>query len=80
MRAIARGFNMFGEPIVIEGSELMARCIQHETDHLDGILFIDRLDRETKKAAMRVIREAELTGQPVPQVKVSPHAMQGQAL
>ncbi len=62
------------------GHELMARCVQHETDHLDGILFIDRLDRETKKAAMRIIREAELSGQAPPQVKVSPHAMQGQAL
>ena len=33
-----------GEPVVIEGSELLARCIQHETDHLDGIMFVDRLD------------------------------------
>ena len=30
----------------IEGTELLARCVQHETDHLDGILFVDRLDRE----------------------------------
>ena len=37
---------MHGEPVPIEGSELLARAIQHETDHLDGILFIDRLDRE----------------------------------
>ena len=35
---------MHGEPVTIEGSELLARAIQHETDHLDGVLFIDRLD------------------------------------
>ncbi len=80
VHAVARGFNMFGEPIVVEGRELMARCVQHETDHLDGILFIDRMEKETKKAAMRIIREAEWAGGPVPQVKLSPHQMQGQAL
>ena len=41
---VAKGFNMYGDPVTIEGTELLARCIQHETDHLDGILFIDRLD------------------------------------
>src|SRR4051812_41154632 len=39
LRVVAKGQDMFGEPVVIEGSELLARCIQHETDHLDGILF-----------------------------------------
>ncbi len=78
--AVARGFNMHGDPVVVEGRDLMARCVQHETDHLDGVLFIDRLDRETKKAAMRLIREAEWSGQSPPTVRVSPHAMQGQAL
>lgn len=73
MRVVAKGMNMYGEPVVIEGSELLARCIQHETDHLDGIMFIDRLDAETRKEAMRAIREAEWFGQPVPEVKLSPH-------
>jgi peptide deformylase len=54
--------------------------VQHETDHLDGILFIDRLDREQRKLAMRAIREAEWSGQPAPQVRVSPHATHGRAL
>ena len=54
--------NMHGEPVVVEGSDLLARCIQHEVDHLDGILFIDRLDRAQRKAAMRAIREAEWSG------------------
>ena len=45
-----RASTMHGEPVTIEGTELLARCVQHETDHLDGILFIDRLDRETAQA------------------------------
>jgi len=73
MRVVAKGLNEFGEPLVIEGSELLARCVQHETDHLDGIMFIDRLDAETRKEAMRAIREAEWFGENAPQVKFSPH-------
>src|SRR5689334_21844719 len=38
-RVVARGFDQHGEPVVIEGSSLFARCIQHEVDHLDGVLF-----------------------------------------
>jgi peptide deformylase len=64
---------------VIEGSELLARCIQHETDHLDGVLFVDRLDAETRKAAMKAIREADWAGEPVPVVKESPHRLFGRA-
>src|SRR5580693_9202682 len=45
-RAVAAGFNMYGDRLTIEGTELLARCVQHETDHLDGILFIDRLDKK----------------------------------
>jgi len=73
MRVVAKGMNMHGEPVVLEGSELLARCIQHETDHLDGIMFIDRLDAETRKEAMRAIRESEWFGQPAPDVRLSPH-------
>ena len=73
MRVVAKGMSMHGEPVVIAGSELLARCIQHETDHLDGIMFIDRLDAETRKEAMRAIREAEWFGQAAPDVKLSPH-------
>jgi peptide deformylase len=77
MSVVAKGWNMHGEPVSVEGSETLARAIQHETDHLDGVLFIDRLDRETRKLAMRAIREAEWFGQDAPTVKVSPHAMKG---
>jgi peptide deformylase len=76
---VAKGFDMHGEPVVLEGTHLLARCVQHETDHLDGILFIDRLDAEQRKLAMREIREAEWAGEPVVQVKVSPHPTGGRA-
>jgi peptide deformylase len=75
-RVVATGFNMFGDPVTIEGTELLARCVQHETDHLDGILFIDRLDKKQRKLAMKEIREAEWNGETAPQVKVSPHSNQ----
>ncbi len=80
MRVVATGFNQHGEPVILEGSELLARAIQHETDHLDGILFIDRMDREQRKLALKAIREAEWSGGPVPVVKASPHATFGRAL
>lgn len=72
---VAKGWNMHGEPVTLEGTMLKARAIQHETDHLDGILFIDRLDPEARRAAMRAIRESEWFGGPAPVVKTSPHAM-----
>ena len=80
MRVVAKGFDMHGEPVTLEGSELLARCIQHETDHLDGILFVDRLDRDARKEALRQIRDAEWADGSPPQVRVSPHATLGQAL
>ena len=79
LRAVAKGFNEYGDPIVVEGSDLLARCVQHETDHLDGILFIDRLDPDQRKLAMRAIRESDWAGDAV-RVKVSPHSTRGQAL
>ena len=77
LSVVANGFDMHGEPVTIHGSDLLARAIQHETDHLDGVLFLDRLDTETRKAAMREIREAEWFGLEKPTVKVSPHPMNG---
>lgn len=78
-RAVAKGFNQFGEPVTVEGTELLARALQHETDHLDGVLFIDRLDRAQRKLALKAIREAEWAGQQAPAVKVSPHPTFGAA-
>jgi len=80
MRAVATGYNMHGEPITVDGSELLARALQHETDHLDGILFIDRLDEQARKDAMREIRQAEWFGLERPVVKLSPHATNGRAI
>ena len=79
LQVVARGFDMHGEPVTIEGSDLLARAIQHETDHLDGILFVQRLDAETRKQAMRAIRESDWFGPP-PTIKVSPHPTRGLAL
>jgi peptide deformylase len=77
LNVVARGVDMHGEPVQIVGTELMARCLQHETDHLDGVLFVDRLDSEAKKEAMRAIREAEWNAEPPPTVKASPHPLFG---
>ena len=75
---VARGFSEYGDPVQLVGTGLMARCVQHETDHLDGVLFVDRLDAEARKEAMRAIRAASWydTGAP-PVVKVSPHGAHG---
>lgn len=72
---VAHGQNMYGDPTTVEGTARLARAIQHETDHLDGVLFVDRLDAETRKVAMRAIRQAEWADQGSwqPVVKVSPH-------
>ena len=74
---VAKGFNMYGDPVTIEGTELLARCIQHETDHLDGVLFLDRLDAETRKQAMKEIRQATWFDGNVPTIKQDPHALFG---
>ncbi len=47
-----------GEPITVEASGLEARVIQHEIDHLDGVLVLDRISRQQRKEAMRALREA----------------------
>ena len=53
-----------GEPLTIEASGLEARVIQHELDHLDGILILDRTSREQRKEAMRELRELERSADP----------------
>ena len=55
--AAVEGLDPTGVPIRVEGDGLMARCLQHECDHLDGKLFVDRLDKETRRAALRAMRE-----------------------
>ena len=81
LRAVARGFNMFGEPIEVDGSELLARALQHETDHLDGILFIDRMSKADRKVAMKEIRESEWFNDSTRDItiKTSPHSIFGRS-
>lgn len=74
---VAHGQNMWGDPVTVEGTARLSRAIQHETDHLDGVLFVDRLDADTRKVALKAIREAQWIDDGVrvvtPVVKLSPH-------
>ena len=75
LHVVASGWNEHGDPVRVEGSELLARAIQHETDHLDGVLFVDRLADVDRAAALAEIEAAEWAGMAawVPRVEVSPH-------
>lgn len=82
MRAVAKGFNMHGEPILVEGTEFLARALQHETDHLNGILFIDRLPKALRKQALKDVRNSDwfLAAQDegsAPEIRISPHTTFG---
>jgi len=79
LNTVARGFTDRGDPIQVVGTEVLARCLQHETDHLDGVLFLDRLTPETRKQAMREIRQAEWFDGGVPVLKQDPHPLFGGA-
>ncbi len=57
VHAVAEGFDVHGEPLRLSGSGLMARCLQHEVDHLDGKVFLDRLTGEARKSALRALRD-----------------------
>ncbi len=52
-----RGYDLDGQEINIEADELLARCFQHEMDHLDGVLMTERLDPDQRKEAMRILRQ-----------------------
>jgi peptide deformylase len=56
------GYDLDGNEVSIEADEIVARLFQHELDHLDGILLLERLDDETRKEAMRTLREINLNG------------------
>lgn len=60
-RARVRGVDRSGAPVEYEGTGMLARCFQHETDHLNGTLYLDRLVGEHRKAAMRAIRSTAYT-------------------
>jgi hypothetical protein len=75
LNVVAKGTSTHGNPVQVVGTGELSRCLQHETDHLDGVLFIDRMDRQPRKAAMRAIREADWSGASVPRIALSPHPM-----
>lgn len=55
--ARVEGIDLAGDAIVLEGDGLLAQALQHETDHLDGMLYLSRLDPAERKRAMRAVRE-----------------------
>lgn len=52
------GTDLEGNPVELSGTGVMAQALQHETDHLDGLLYLDRLDKENRRAAMKEVRES----------------------
>lgn len=74
LSVVTRGFTMYGEEITLAGDGRMAVVVQHEVDHLDGVLFVDRLDLEAQETAIVAIRAAVWSGEAAPDVRVSPHA------
>jgi peptide deformylase len=53
------GIDLDGNAVVLEGEGLLAQALQHETDHLDGMVYLGRLQGETRKQAMREVRESD---------------------
>jgi peptide deformylase len=72
---VAKGYNAAGDPLQVVGSGMLARCMQHETDHLDGVLFVDRLDAARRARTLDMIRHSGWYDDGTePLVKISPHA------
>jgi peptide deformylase len=55
-RTVVTGVDRRGDPVIVEGTEEMSRCLQHETDHLRGVLFLDRLSGQQRKDALESVR------------------------
>ncbi len=70
MNVVAKGLTKHGDPVQVVGAGLLARCIQHETDHLDGVLFIDRQDADGQERILATLRAAAWADA---RVQVSPH-------
>ena len=70
------GLNEKGEPTAFTAEDLFARVCQHEIDHLDGVLFLDRLAEDVRKEAMREVREQMLGLAPVVPRASEPHEEQ----
>jgi peptide deformylase len=59
-RAVVIGVDLDNRPITVEGSGLLGRCLQHETDHLDGHLYLDRLDPADRRCALAMVRNRQI--------------------
>lgn len=64
--AIVAGVNLQQEQVIVSGTAELARCLQHETDHLHGELYIDKLDGDERRRVMRQIYAEQLTGEHPP--------------
>jgi peptide deformylase len=53
------GTDLEGKPVELSGTGVMAQALQHETDHLNGTLYLDRLDKESRREAMKQVRESD---------------------
>ncbi|MEM8923656.1 MAG: peptide deformylase [Actinomycetota bacterium] len=62
----ATGLDIDGNEVSMEADELLSRLLQHEVDHLDGILLMDRLEGDTRKDAMKTVRELFIDIEPAP--------------
>jgi peptide deformylase len=76
LHARVTGRDEHGEPLLVEASGLEARVLQHEIDHLDGVLMLDRTTREQRKGALRALREGEEYSPPTTEAE---EALQGEA-
>lgn len=57
--ATVRGIDLDGNEIEVSGTGVLAQALQHETDHLDGKLYLDRLDKDSRREAMKQVRESD---------------------
>lgn len=64
IHATVSGQDVHGEAITVSAEGLLARCFQHETDHINGEIYVDKLDRDERKAALKAIREADWAQEP----------------
>jgi peptide deformylase len=62
MRTVVTGVDRRGDPVIVEGTEEMSRVLLHETDHLRGVLFLDRLTGMARKEAFRQLRQGAGSG------------------
>jgi peptide deformylase len=71
------GTDLDGKPVVVEGTGFLARCLQHETDHLDGLLYLDRLVGRNQRAARRAVKR---NGWGVPGLAWDPARVEAEAV